>query len=204
MASHRTFVFVVAVSTVIINVIISETRSFLTVAVLRRYFTSVAFVVSISFSFTFPNILSNISLVVSLFGINNAVTRPYVDIEKWKEDPEFISKDSIRIYGSKELLNTLVAKDGTSLCIFVKHQDGLSVKKSDTLVKALKSILQEYKVDGIHLAGTTVGQRYYIEKMNSELLFFMALSAILVILFLFIAFRSGWGILVPQVVICQL
>ena len=53
----------------------------------------------------------------------------------------------------------------------------------------------------MHLAGTTVGQRYYIEKMNSELLFFMALSAILVILFLFIAFRSGWGILVPQVVI---
>jgi predicted RND superfamily exporter protein len=138
---------------------------------------------------------------VSLFGINNAVTRPYVDIEKWKEGPEFISKDSTRIYGSKELLNTLVAKDGTSLCIFVKHQDGLSVKKSDTLVKALKSILHEYKVDGIHLAGTTVGQRYYIEKMNSELLFFMALSAILVILFLFIAFRSGWGILVPQVVI---
>ena len=138
---------------------------------------------------------------VSLFGINNAVERPYVDLKKWAEDTAFINKDSLRIYGSKELLNTLVARDGKSVCVFLKHEDGLSVKKSDTLVKAVKKILSEYSFNGIHLAGTTVGQRYYIDKMNSELLFFMALSAVLVILFLFIAFRSGWGILVPQVVI---
>ena len=138
---------------------------------------------------------------VSLFGINNAVERPYVDLKKWAEDTAFVNKDSLRIYGSKELLNTLVARDGKSVCVFLKHEDGLSVKKSDTLVKAVKKILSEYSFNGIHLAGTTVGQRYYIDKMNSELLFFMALSAVLVILFLFIAFRSGWGILVPQVVI---
>ena len=138
---------------------------------------------------------------VSLFGINNAVERPYVDLKKWAEDTAFINKDSLRIYRSKELLNTLVARDGKSVCVFLKHEDGLSVKKSDTLVKAVKKILSEYSFNGIHLAGTTVGQRYYIDKMNSELLFFMALSAVLVILFLFIAFRSGWGILVPQVVI---
>ena len=138
---------------------------------------------------------------VSLFGINNSVERPYVDLQKWIEDSSFITKDSTRIYSSKELINTLVARDGKSVSIFLKHEDGLSVKKSDTLVAELKSILSEFQFDGVHLAGTTVGQRYYIEKMNSELLFFMALSAVLVILFLFIAFRSGWGILVPQVVI---
>ena len=138
---------------------------------------------------------------VSLFGINNSVERPYVDLLKWKEDSSFITKDSARIYSSKELLNTLVARDGKSVSIFLKHEDGLSVKKSDTLVAELKGILSDFQFDSVHLAGTTVGQRYYIEKMNSELLFFMALSAILVILFLFIAFRSGWGILVPQVVI---
>ena len=46
---------------------------------------------------------------VSLFGINNAVERPYVDLKKWEEDPSFIKKDSSRIYSSKEPLNTLVA-----------------------------------------------------------------------------------------------
>ena len=107
---------------------------------------------------------------VSLFGINNVVERPYIDLDKWSQDVAFIKKDSSRIYASKELLNTLVARDGKSVCIFVKHENGLSVKKSDTLVKAVKHLLSDYKFNGVHLAGTTVGQRYYIEKMNSELL----------------------------------
>jgi predicted RND superfamily exporter protein len=51
------------------------------------------------------------------------------------------------------------------------------------------------------MAGTTAGQKYYIYKMNFELILFAALSGILIVLFLFIAFRSGWGIIVPQVVI---
>ncbi len=109
---------------------------------------------------------------VSLFGINNSVERPYVDLQKWKEDSSFITKDSARIYSSKELLNTLVARDGKSVSIFLKHEDGLSVKKSDTLVAELKGILSDFQFDSVHLAGTTVGQRLYIEKMNSELLFF--------------------------------
>ncbi|MEJ6686834.1 MAG: MMPL family transporter [Crocinitomicaceae bacterium] len=139
---------------------------------------------------------------VSLFGINNAVQRPYVELEMWRDSSsQFIAKDSARIFNSKELINTLVSRDGKSVCIFLKHDNGLSVKKSDVLVREVKARISGFDFDGVHLAGTTVGQRYYIEKMNSELLFFMALSAVLVILFLFIAFRSGWGILLPQVVI---
>ena len=139
---------------------------------------------------------------VSLFGVNNAVQRPYIDLEMWKESStQFIPKDSARIFSSKELINTLVASDAKSVCIFLKHENGLSVKKSDVLVNEVKDRISAFEFDGVHLAGTTVGQRYYIEKMNSELLLFMAMSAVLVILFLFIAFRSGWGILLPQVVI---
>ena len=43
---------------------------------------------------------------VSFFGINNSVERPYVDLQKWIEDSSFITKDSTRIYSSKELINT--------------------------------------------------------------------------------------------------
>ena len=103
---------------------------------------------------------------VSLFGINNAVERPYVDLEKWEEDLSFIKKDSSRIYSSKELLNTLVARDGKSVCVFLKHENGLSVNKSDTLVKALHQVISDYNFDGVHLAGTTVGQRYYLSLIH--------------------------------------
>ena len=56
---------------------------------------------------------------VSLFGVNNAVQRPYIDLEMWKESStQFIPKDSARIFSSKELINTLVASDAKSVCIF--------------------------------------------------------------------------------------
>ncbi|MDG1347223.1 MAG: efflux RND transporter permease subunit, partial [Crocinitomicaceae bacterium] len=44
-------------------------------------------------------------------------------------------------------------------------------------------------------------QKFYIDKMGYEMAFFMVLSYLLVIVFLFIAFRSLWGVLMPQLVI---
>ncbi len=142
---------------------------------------------------------------VFLYGLNGSSSVPYINFKAWEENPdaveELIKKDSSRIYRSVELVNTLIAKDGKSVCIFLKHQDDLSRKKSDEIVKAVRAKIANYDFDGVHLAGTSVGQQYYINKMNKELVLFMAMSAVLVIVFLFIAFRSGWGIILPQVVI---
>jgi len=142
---------------------------------------------------------------VFLYGVNGSSSIPYLNFSSWKKNPDslrnFIKRDSARIFKSKELVNTLVAEDAKSVCIFLKHENDLSRKKSDEIVEAVKLKISKYSFDDVHLAGTTVGQQYYIQKMNEELVLFMALSAVLVILFLFIAFRSGWGIILPQVVI---
>ena len=131
-------------------------------------------------------------------------TKPYVNFYNFSDTHQQDSSlraDSIRLFNSKELVNTLISSDSKSVCVFIKHENDLSREKSDELVSELRSVLAEFNFDEIHLAGTAVGQQYYIQKMNKELLLFMGLSAILVILFLFIAFRSGWGIVLPQVVI---
>ena len=142
---------------------------------------------------------------VLLFKGGGSSKKPYVDFKNWSGQPSsidrLISQDSIRIFNSKELVNTLIAGDGKSVCVFIKHENDLSRDKSEVLVNAIRSKLSDFSFDDTHLAGTAVGQQYYIKKMNEELLLFMGLSAILVILFLFIAFRSGWGIILPQIVI---
>jgi len=125
-----------------------------------------------------------------------AFSKPYVNLKS-----NDFSNDSIRVYNSKELINTLISKDGKALCVFLKHEDVLSKKKSDHIVNEVERISKKYNFEKVRLAGTTVGQKYYIYKMNFELILFAGLSGILIVLFLFIAFRSGWGIIVPQVVI---
>ncbi len=110
-------------------------------------------------------------------------------------------RDSARIFKNEELINTLVAKDAKSICIFLRHTDYISKKKSDQLINAVDEVLANYNFDNTRIAGRTIGQRYYIEKMTFEMALFIGLSAILIIVFLMLAFRSVWGVLIPQVII---
>lgn len=132
------------------------------------------------------------------FLLPNGLTakKPYINFE----NPN-LKSDSISIYNSEELINTIVSKDGKSLCLFVKHKEYISKKKSDVLINSIYAVNDKYDFDKVFVAGRTVGQSYYIEKMNYEMLLYVGLSAILIVLFLFIAFRSIWGILVPQLIL---
>ncbi|MCO4813423.1 MAG: MMPL family transporter [Flavobacteriales bacterium] len=110
-------------------------------------------------------------------------------------------RDSARIYKNKELINTLVANDAKSLCLFIRHTDYISKKNSDELANLISTSLDNYEFERTRVAGRTIGQKYYVEKMTFEMVVFVGLSAFLIIIFLFIAFRSVWGVLVPQVII---
>ncbi|TNF47170.1 MAG: hypothetical protein EP305_08620 [Bacteroidetes bacterium] len=122
--------------------------------------------------------------------------RPYIDLSS----PD-LKRDSIRIYRSEELINVFLAEDAKSLCLFLKHEDYISKKKSDKVIDGVKRISEKYPFEKVRVAGRVIGQKYYITKMVYELVLFVGLSAFLIIIFLLIAFRSGWGILIPQFVI---
>lgn len=121
---------------------------------------------------------------------------PYISFEKDK-----LSTDSARIFKNKELINSLVSPDASALLVYVKHQDKLSKKKSDSLVESIYKVSEHYSFDKIHYAGRTIGQIYYVETMTVEMGNYVGMSMILVVIFLLIAFRSAWGLLIPQVVI---
>lgn len=122
--------------------------------------------------------------------------KPYIDFQDFDR-----KRDSLRVFKNKELMNTVVAADASALGIYVRHKDFLSKKNSDLLIGSIKNNAKKSGIGNVILGGRTVGQRYYIEVMTSEMLLFLGLSAVLVVLFLAIAFRSVWGILIPQVVI---
>jgi len=125
-----------------------------------------------------------------------ALEIPYLHLDSLRLD-----KDSVRIFSHPELVNQFIASDALSLCIFLKHDDYLSKEKCDTMVADVESILAKYDFDNIRLTGRAKGQQYYVETMQFEMGLFVSLSVILVVIFLYIAFRSLWGILLPQVVL---
>jgi len=131
-----------------------------------------------------------------LFPFGGRSSRPYLDLKNID-----LKRDSTRIFHTDELLNSLISKDAKSVCLYIRHEDYIKKNKSDLLLKKLHFEINKFHFDGVHIAGRTIGQKLYVEKMMQEMVFFIILSCILIVVFLFFTFRSGWGVIVPLSVI---
>ncbi|MDX5422015.1 MAG: MMPL family transporter, partial [Hymenobacteraceae bacterium] len=122
---------------------------------------------------------------------------PYIHLE----EPERYPDDSATIYSNRELVGTLFSEDATAVSLFVQTADNLLKPASDTLITNLYSKLDELGLTDHHIAGKALAQSVFVEKMKVELAIFMSASILLVILFLWITFRTLWGVVVPLVVV---
>lgn len=133
-----------------------------------------------------------------IYAFGGLIFDPYIHFKT-----RLLNNDAERIAHTPELQNTLVAKDGQSVCIFIRHQDFIQRKQSDRMLAALQQQISKYHFDGVHLTGRTHGQKVYVDRMMQEMVFFLVLSALLIIAFLYLTFRSIWGVVVPMSVIAM-
>lgn len=123
--------------------------------------------------------------------------RPYL---RWDE-PEHYATDSVRIFESPQLINSFVTEDAKAFAIILDHKEFLSKEKCDELEQDIERTLADFKFDEVYKTGRSVAQGYFINRLKYELILFMSASAILIIIFLIIAFRSAWGVYVPLLVV---
>ncbi|MEZ4938287.1 MAG: efflux RND transporter permease subunit [Crocinitomicaceae bacterium] len=110
-------------------------------------------------------------------------------------------KDSTQIFHNQELIGILIDDQAQVVNLYIKHENYLSKAKCDTLLAQIHQILSDFHFEEVHFSGRAVGQAYYVSQMQEELFMFFLVSAVLVILFLFIAFRSFQGILFPLIIV---
>ena len=126
---------------------------------------------------------------------------PYVFPPIKYDKPDFYSADSTKIYESGDYVGTLISEDAKSLNIWVNHDQFLSKERCDTLAESVYALLDKYEFDEEHTVGRAIGQRVYIEMMQKEMMIFMTLSFFLILIFLYIAFRQLWGVIIPVVIV---
>ncbi|MBF9253760.1 MMPL family transporter [Pontibacter sp. 172403-2] len=117
------------------------------------------------------------------------------------DEPAHYTQDSVLIYNTRELVGTLFSEDATAVSLFVQTSDNLLKPASDSLVAAINTKLAELELTDHHIAGKALAQAVFVDKMKVELAIFMSASILLVILVLWITFRTLWGMLVPLVVV---
>lgn len=131
-----------------------------------------------------------------VYGGGFVVQRPYINFEKWD-----LKRDQSLLFKNPETANLFVSKNKKATLLILRHEDYLAGPPMDAFVKELHAVVDKYAFDEVHVAGRVVGQMFYINKMSKELILFVSLSLLLVMIFLLIAFKSGWGLYLPMIVI---
>ena len=153
----------------------------------------------------FVNDLEKDSLVESVQCITNmdeyvkapfsaaVLSRPYLHLN----DESKLKKDSIRIYSHPEIAKNFIDKEAKAILISVKHRQYMSKANCDNIKISIDDLMEKNKLTDYVYAGRAIGTGYYINEMIFETGMFIGLSFILVIIFLILAFRSLWGLLLP-------
>lgn len=141
--------------------------------------------------------LSNLNDVRIYENFGTSVEVPLIHLDSIQN----FSNDSIGVFSKPELVGLFISSDAKAATINIKHQQGISKNKGDRLSVQVQQLVDSYKLGKAHVIGRTLGQRLYVEMMIKELIMFISISLIITIIFLFIAFRSGIGIIVPTLIV---
>lgn len=117
------------------------------------------------------------------------------------QNPERFKTDSSLIYSYDDLVQTFFAPNGKSVALVVHTVHLKEATESKEMMGQVYEVLDSFEFDDIHMAGKVIAEVTYVEKMGIEFVVFFLLSAVLLVVFLTIAFRSIWGVLLPLTVV---
>lgn len=113
------------------------------------------------------------------------------------QQPELYREDSLRLLSTKEPIAEMVSLENKAMIVVIKNIQLISKEKSDELATALQEVVDRYSFDEVNVIGKIVGQQTYIQIMKIEFITFMGISIFILIIFLIVAYRALWGVIIP-------
>jgi predicted RND superfamily exporter protein len=126
--------------------------------------------------------------------------RPLLRFSEGDSD-ERLAADVQRLTDHPRYSGTLISPNADALAILLSHKQQLSKTGCDTLSAAIRGLTADHSFDGLHIAGRAVAQTYYVDVMQREVVMFVSIALVLITIFLWIAFRSWWGVVIPLTVV---
>ncbi|MCC6371968.1 MAG: MMPL family transporter [Bacteroidia bacterium] len=117
------------------------------------------------------------------------------------DDESLYADDSAAIYKSGIYTGSYFPANAKSLSIFIKTEDNLKKNASDTLATNIERALNSFRFDETHHVGRIFAQKVYITNLQKEFFLFICLSFCVVVIFLWLSFRSVYGVVVPVIIV---
>ena len=123
----------------------------------------------------------------------------------WDNDST-LAKDVARLRQRDDVMGTFVSPSGRAVALTLEHTDGLSKAGCDSLAAAVAAWEKDVhasktSIRDVHVSGRAVAQAYYVGVMEREVAWFVSVGIVLLVAFLWFAFRTVWGVMVPLTVV---
>jgi len=151
--------------------------------------------------------LSNLEQVISIQSPTNLsryvkspigfIPIPIIHID----NPSKYHNDSLLIYNNPDFIGSFFSPNSRSVCLLLK-KDSINIKAyNDKLLDDIDEIISQFNFDEYHIGGRIKSQNYYISRLNHDIIVLGLLAIIILIVFLWLTFRSLWGIWLPGIVL---
>ncbi|MEO8067277.1 MAG: MMPL family transporter [Flavobacteriales bacterium] len=112
-----------------------------------------------------------------------------------------LAADSARIWQDQRMREYFFNADASAMMVLITTAPGLSKARSDSVLVGVDKAVASVGLPDVKRAGRVHGQQHYIALMEQELVTFFLSSVVLLVIFLFVAFRTGWGVGAPIAVV---
>lgn len=117
------------------------------------------------------------------------------------ESPDRLNTDSVRLFKQPQYIGSLISHNGKSTVVVIRHINFRDKEATDQFLGIIQSLLRQSEFEQYHIAGKTYAQGIFIGKIQEELMTFISASVVLVILFLGLAYRNWWGVVIPLLIV---
>ena len=141
------------------------------------------------------DLVTNVMSITRFKNLKRVGTRVYpVPIVSGK--PAFRAHDSSQIAENPYVIENLVSKDFRNVNLILKTEIINSQVKADKIYEAITNVLNKYNLK-YHLGGYPIMQSVTVNKLKKEMQLYVSLSTLLLLIILFVIYRSLWGLIVP-------
>ncbi|WP_194777693.1 efflux RND transporter permease subunit [Pararhodonellum marinum] len=144
--------------------------------------------------------LRKVDQVVSLLFLTEPIIGAFGISERsllnW-EDPSNLKGQKQRILADRQYTGNLIREDGRFLNIIVKNEQNILKEDGDTLYREIDHLIREFGFEEAVTAGKIKAQGEFVQLLQSEFIFFLSISAVLIVILLWWIFRTWWGVVLP-------
>lgn len=150
--------------------------------------------------------LDSCSEITSLLSITNykeQVKAPVVgkvDVPIFRLETELEFRKSVENFSRESLpISDLISKDGKTLLLAAAVKQGMSKEENNRLLDFIERTIMDIGIGHFEIAGRIQTQRFYTEKMSSDMVLLVILALVLVVGFLLVLYRSLIGVALPLI-----